>query len=47
MAVGFENCEGDPLTASQDVWENNAVYLVDWIYVYQLDDNIQRMVFYK
>ena len=47
MAVGFERCEGDPLTASQDVWENNAVYLVDWIYVYQLDDNIQKMVFYK
>ncbi len=47
MAVGFESCEGDPLTASQEVWENNAVYLVDWIYVYQLDDNIQKMVFYK
>ena len=47
MAVGFERCEGDPLTASQEVWENNAVYLVDWVYVYQLDDNIQRMVFYK
>ena len=47
MAVGFESCEGDPLTASPEVWENNAVYLVDWVYVYQLDDNIQKMVFYK
>ena len=47
MAVGFERCEGDPLTASNEVWENNAVYLVDWVYVYQLDDGIQKMVFYK
>lgn len=46
-AVGFESNSGDPLDASEEVWENNAVYLVDWVYVYQLEDGIQKMELYK
>ena len=47
MACGFENCPGggNPLTASEEVWNDTGKYYVDWVYVYQLDDGIQTMVF--
>lgn len=35
----------DPLTASEEVWNNTGKYYVDWVYVYQIDDGRQRMVF--
>ena len=44
-AVGFEQCEGNPLDASEEVWNTTAKYFVDWVYVYQIDDGKQRMVF--
>jgi hypothetical protein len=45
LAVGFESNSGNPLTASQEVWDTTAKYYVDWVYVYQIDDGKQRMVF--
>lgn len=47
MACGFENCPGggNPFTASEEVWNDTGKYYVDWVYVYQLDDGIQTMVF--
>ncbi len=45
LAVGFESNSGNPLTASQEVWDTTAKYYVDWVYIYQINDGKQNMVF--
>ena len=47
LACGFEEVPGgaDPTTAGPEVWNDTGIYYVDWVYVYQIQDGKQTMVF--
>lgn len=47
LACGFEEVPGgaDPTTAGPEVWNDTGIYYVDWVYVYQIQDGKQVMVF--
>lgn len=49
LACGFEEVPGgaDPNTAGPEVWNDTGKYYVDWVYVYQIEDGVQVMEYYK